>query len=412
MSACTHGLRIENLAILTEKAPEVKAKLSEYVDYYKPTSPGERELCETAAVASVQKRRVLAAQKAKINKRVRRARRRYDERQEKRLERARSLLASHEGPGLQELKRFALGLRWLLSRLERLAALLERDGTLYGSDRNELIQLMGSEPYIDRLYLSEEAFLIWLYCAVTKPEPVQEEIQALGAEEILPVSLRDRPTYTWLPPASLCRSLLKERIADEIAILRRREQSLRENYEEPEREDCEEDASLLTGQPASLVARYYKMHELEWHRAYTALVKGRELTAKTGRIPGAPIEEVGEATETVDTPAETVGAPNEASEASPGDVSSSDKTVSMPVEEADLARDLEAEAAAARRREAADALAANEANGIGAPIARGDRFLTVILDSQWWEQVPGGLPTGLKRDEKVNGRPPEVHRRE
>jgi hypothetical protein len=412
MSACTHGLRIENLAILTEKAPEVKAKLTEYVDYYKPTSPGERELCETAAVASVQKRRVLAAQKAKINKRVRRARRRYDERQEKRLERAQSLLATQVGAGLQELKRFALGLRWLLSRLERLAALLERDGTLYGSDRDELIRLMGSEPDLDRLYLSEGAYLIWLYCAVTKPEPVQEEIQALGAEEILPVSLRDRPTYTWLPPASLCRSLLKEQIDDEIEVLRRREQTLRENYEEPEREDCEEDASLLTGPDSVLVARYYKMHELEWHRAYTALVKGRELTAKTGRIPGAPTEEACEATEAVGAPTETDGAPNEASEASPRDASSSDKAVSMPVEEAVLTLDFAAEAAARGRRQAAHELAAGEADGIGAPIARGDRFLTVILNSRWWEQVPVGVPTGLKRGEKVNGKPPEPKRRE
>ena len=62
MSACTHGLRIENLAILTEKAPEVKAKLNEYVDYYKPSSPGERELCveqpECVAHAVVKRRQI------------------------------------------------------------------------------------------------------------------------------------------------------------------------------------------------------------------------------------------------------------------------------------------------------------------------------------------------------------------
>jgi hypothetical protein len=84
----------------------------------------------------------------------------------------------------------------------------------------------------------------------------------------------------------------------------------------------------------------------------------------------------------------------------------------MPVEEPVLTLDFAAEAAAVGRRQAAEALVAGEANGIGAPIARGDRFLTVILNSRWWEQLPGGVPPREKRGEQVNGRPPEPPRRE
>src|SRR4029077_9214789 len=47
MNSCQHGLRIEKLALLTEHAPDLKGRLDEWLDAYKPASPGERELLES-----------------------------------------------------------------------------------------------------------------------------------------------------------------------------------------------------------------------------------------------------------------------------------------------------------------------------------------------------------------------------
>jgi hypothetical protein len=274
-----------------------------------------------------------------------------------------------------------------LNRYRRLADLLERDGTLGGNDRDELIRLKGCEPYLDRLIHSEGAYLVWLYCTLTKPEVSEEELHALGAPEVMPLALRDKPNHAFLPPVPICRDLLKKEIEQEIALLTRREFVLRKNIEDPERDDSEEESAELAEKDGVLFARYFRMWDAAWHKAYNALVKGREQAAKTGRIPGAPIE---------------------ASEPSPQDANANGQAASSPAEEAVLTSESTVQRAAEERTAVAAELAPGESNGIGAPALDGGGFVQAVLDSQWWivprdEEEPG---------ENVDGRPPEPWRRE
>jgi hypothetical protein len=387
MNAYRNCVRIEDFAIFTEKFPEVKGRYQEWTDFYRPASPGEWELCQTAAMSGVQKRRLYRTQTKKINKRIRKARILYDQEQEDRLERDRGELLTSPALAVQDLKRFALGCRWLLQRHRRLADFLERDGTLSVNDGDELIRLKGCEPYLDRLIHSEGAYLVWLCCLLTKPEVSDEELHALGAPEVMPLALRERPNHAFLPPVPDCRDMLRQTIEGEIALLTRREFVLRQNIEDPERDDSEQESAELAEKDGVLFARYFRMHDLAWRRAYNALVKGREQAARTGRIPGAPIE---------------------ASEPSAGDANANGQAALNPAEEAVLTSKTTAEEPAEERTAVAAELAPGERNGIGAPALDGDGFVRDVLDSQWWIVPPGDE----EPDETINGRPPEPWRRE
>jgi hypothetical protein len=389
MNSCTDGFRIEDFTILTEKVPETKAQFKKWVDFYQPASPGEWELCEMATAASVQRKRILKIKKSRIDKQINKARLAYDQAQEDSLARARELHRTSPAEGIVAIKRLAIGCRFLLERFRRLATLVEEDGTLLGNDVDELISYMGAEPYIDRLFLSEGAYLTRLSCAVSKGGPTQEEIEGLG-DVVMPTAMRDRATHTWLGPRPLHRAILKQIIDGQITELTRREEQLRA-YEDFERDRAEDSAAELTDHDGELLSRYQHMHESAWHRAYNALVSGRERAAKTGRIPGEP---------------------GDANCDSPGDVSSSQEATPVDSAEPDLTPDPAAEEAAAERREAAAALRPGETNGIGAPIYRGDWIIRVIRSSRWWDQLPEGLPPHEKRVEGVNLKPPDPALRE
>jgi hypothetical protein len=147
------------------------------------------------------------------------------------------------------------------------------------------------------------------------------------------------------------------------------------------------------------------MHNMDFTRAYDRLVKGKELTARTGRIPGEPTEAVGAATE-------TVAAQNEANGASHDDVNPDPKPASSITDDPNSTPESTPEESAARRREAAEALAPSEANGIGAPIFNGDRFITVLTDSQWWTEDRSTLAKGAIPVDEYLARAREQRRRE
>jgi hypothetical protein len=380
MNAYQYGLCIKDIAILSEQVGDLTAKLQEWFDFYKPVSPGERELCETAFVGSLQKKRILTTQASRINSKISNARVMYDRAQEDALEKARELFATNPGLSMVHIKRLAIGCRWLLGRFQRLADIVKRDGYLAGSDRDELISYMGGEPYIDRPIYGDGAYMTWFACEWSRPEPDKETMQMLVSPEVQPDSIRGRDQRTWFGPRPFHRYVIEQMIEEQIAELTRREHDLRVNHEDVERERAEKNAAALTHADGPVLQRYYHMHNMDFTRAYDRLVKGKELTARTGRIPGEPTE--------------TAAAQNEANGASQDDVTPDPKLASSVADEPNSTPESTPEESAARRREAAEALAPSAANGIGAPIFNGDRFITVLTDSQWWTEDDSSLPDG------------------
>ena len=59
--------------------------------------------------------------------------------------------------GLRHLLRSAAGCRWAIAQWEKLEKMLAEDGTWYGADRIEAIQLQGLSACVDHLYALEES---------------------------------------------------------------------------------------------------------------------------------------------------------------------------------------------------------------------------------------------------------------
>src|SRR5262249_48631923 len=159
----------------------LQAELDQWLAFYQPASPGARAQLETAFFSLVQQRRVHDAQAAAVDHQIRTARQRLDFAQEDQVEAARKLFATDPARGVLLRRRTALGCRWMISRYIRLKSLLDKDGTLYGADRNELINMNGCEAYTYTLVNSEGAYLLWLYCLLAQPEPAEDAIAEMGS---------------------------------------------------------------------------------------------------------------------------------------------------------------------------------------------------------------------------------------
>ena len=286
MSFFRERFPIEKYALLTESAPELGARLDEWLSFYRPSTPGERELMEFAVMASVQRRRVLAHQTEVVNHEIRTARYRHDCKQEDEVEHCKGMLTTDPARAVLGLKRSALGCRFLIQRWERLQTLMADEGTWYGNDRNEAIQYQGAIASRDRLVESEAAYLTWLYCLMAQPNPKDAHIAAMGP--LMPEALNIRETLHWFPARSVCRQLLKALAERELAAVRLREEVLRIAYEEPGREGAEARSQVLEGKLGAQLLRHARIHELQFLAAYKEFLKGRKETARTGLRPALP----------------------------------------------------------------------------------------------------------------------------
>ena len=99
---------IENYALLTESASDLRGRLEEWYAFYQPATPGECELLELAVMSSVQRRRVLGHMTEVVNQRMRTAVFDYDCAQENDVQRYRAMLARQPGAAVLGLN----GRRW------------------------------------------------------------------------------------------------------------------------------------------------------------------------------------------------------------------------------------------------------------------------------------------------------------
>ena len=257
MTARRERLLIERYALFTERASDLRGRLDEWFTFYRPATPGECELIELAVMASVQRRRVLGHLTEVVNQKIRTAVLDFDRDQEDEVERYRAMLETAPGAAVLGLKRSALGVRLLISRFERLERLLRRDGTLYGNDRDELINYQGAVAAPpESLSRSERAYLTWLYCLMAQPAPKDKDFVAVGNERWTPPSLYDRDPRDWLGGKAVSRKILKDLVERELAGLRQREELLRTNYEEPARDGAELRKQVLEGPEGVLLLRH------------------------------------------------------------------------------------------------------------------------------------------------------------
>jgi len=274
--------------------------------------------------------------------------------QEDEVARYRAMLETQPGAAVVGLKRSALGVRFLLSRWQRLLRLINNEGTLYGADRNEFINYQGSKVNTpEDLFHSEGAYLTYLFCLMCQPAPKDEKFVAMGNERWMPTGLMDREPKEWLGEASLCKRLLVELAEREITILTQRESLLRQHHETPARNSAEIRKQVLASPLGAQLVRLGETHQRQFDRAYQAFLKGRAQSARTGVLPGAPAPHLH-------------GEPVDPRASEPGPV--------FGVASAETLRQ--------QRKQAADRLAPGPENGIGPPIPRSDAQRAALRASE------------------------------
>jgi hypothetical protein len=335
-----HRLLIEKYTLLTERAPDLGEKLDHWYSFYVPASPGECELMDIAVMSSIERGRVHATLTEIVNHEIRTAIFAHDCEQEDTVARYRAMLETEPGAAVVGLKRSALGVRFLLSRWERLLRLINDEGTLYGADRNEYINYQGAKVTCpEDLFHSEGAYLTYLYCLMCQPAPKDEQFVALGNERWKPAGLMDRTPVQWLGEDTLCKTLLVQLAEREIAFLKQREELLRKHHETPARDSAEIRKQVLASPLGAQLVRLGDTHQRQYCRAYQAFTKGRAQSVRTGVVPGAPHPDL---------------------HGKPVDTSASESGPVFSTESAETLRQ--------QRRQAADALAPGPENGIGPPI--------------------------------------------
>ena len=155
------------------------------------------------------------------------------------------------------LRRSAAGCRYAIARWERLESLLAAEGTWFGRDRIEAIELQGFSAVVEDLYFSEDAYLTWLDCLAAQPDPKRRDIDLIVGPRVVPKAMQDRGFAPWparpVGEPGAARGAGGPRAAAAAA----REAMLRVEYEEPARaaagaqalsRHCREEAHLLREQ--------------------------------------------------------------------------------------------------------------------------------------------------------------------
>lgn len=335
-----HRLFLEKYTLLTEDDSELRAKRDDWYAWYRPSSPGEFEYVNQALMSSIEGQRVQATLTEITNHEIRTAIFAYDCEQEDTVVRYRAMLETQPGAAVVGLKRSALGVRFLLSRWQRLLRLILEEHTLYGADRAECINLQGSRATTQEdLFHSEGAYLTYLYCVMCKPAPKDDEFRAMGNEKWMPPGLMEREPEDWLGEQPLCRQLLIQRAEREILELTQREAILRQHHETPARNSAEIRKQVLATPVGMHMVRLAETHQRRFDRAMQGLLKGRAQSARSGVLPGAPTRNLHCVDPGVSEPASGVAS---------------------------------AETLGRQRKQAADEVAPGPENGIGPPIPRSE----------------------------------------
>ncbi len=179
---------------------------------------------------------------------------------------------------------------------------MREDKSWSGNDRDEAINYLGARAGVpENLFASDGAFLTWVYCVMTQPDPKDKDFAVLGRLEVMPKAIQDRKPEHWLPLRDHCLKLLQAMAERELAALRPREEYLRLTFEEPERDGAETTKQVLAGKLGAQLLQQYRTYDIQYHRAYNAFLKGRKETTKTGLLPGQPVPDIHGAAN--DTPA-------------------------------------------------------------------------------------------------------------
>jgi hypothetical protein len=164
--------------------------------------------------------------------------------------------------------------------------MLLEDGTWYGGDRIDAINLQGFSAMLSELFCNEQAYQTWLDCLVAQPNPKQRDIDLILDWHHVPKSMQDRDLKLWPGDKDASRARLRAIVDRELPRLRALEATLRVEYEEPARAEAKDQALAQVTKEEMALLRAARMHEQSYDRAVKSFIKVRKQSAaEPVRVP-------------------------------------------------------------------------------------------------------------------------------
>jgi hypothetical protein len=290
-NALKHGGRAETLVLPNESPDDVRALFDQWDGFYRPRSPAEAAYIDKAVLSLQKAERLRRAEHQAIADQVRSAEHRYDEAQQREVDRFGDLLKEDPAEAVRGLMGSAAGCRWMLEQWDYLKTELAERGAWVSSQRETATRLMGLRPEAYRE--DDTVYLIRLWNGVAFPNRNEEALDLLLSPPQVPDTIRSWQA-NWEPDVADCRRNLTEAVDREVAALREREEYLRTAIEGPARAGAAERALVLEGPEGQRLHRYQVTAENDFHRAYQGFLKARakeqELveTAPPAPLPNEP----------------------------------------------------------------------------------------------------------------------------
>ena len=273
-NAMTHGLRAETLALPGQDAAVLKELHDEWLDHYRPASPGMRAMLDHTVFSHVQFGRCQQFHAAAVADQARKAGFEFDRAQEDEVRALVKLLATEPADALVGLRRSAAGCRWLIARWTALLESFNKFRFWAPSERDEAIRLIGNRPETEHLKSQPDGYDLRYFNLYSMEHPSAEGIAWLLDPKRLPDTLARCYNARVRPDMEKCRAAIREVAEENLADLDVLEELLRTEIEEPGREGAADRALLLDGPEGAKYLRYAQMHHLAFHRSFKGFLAG------------------------------------------------------------------------------------------------------------------------------------------
>jgi hypothetical protein len=240
INALKHGLTGAGVVMLPEDRETYERRRADWAEELGVVEDARTYLVDRAALASVRLDRCVTIESARLADRAHEAERTFDRRQRRKARTLGARLAADPVKVGARLRGFAAGCRWLLARLDALAAQLEESGPVDGALWGDGLLLVGES-------------VAWLREFADDPEARRTVLVALGFEREKLATARDR---------------------------------LEAEVEGPARQHARTLALFDPSDEAMRLAKYESIHESTLHRSLKAV----ERRARPSRLPIAEDE--------------------------------------------------------------------------------------------------------------------------
>ena len=283
MTLSPSDFSIETLTLPHEDPLEHQRHMNEWTTAHSTRSPIEQGLIQQAVVALLEKRRIERVRATLRTRRVRTAVVSFDRDEEDYVAQCLQIFYTSCEHAMRCLTRRASGCRWAIAQWERIQNMLLKYKTLHGEYRINMIQLLGHNACLDKLFVSEPAFRTWLDCIVANPNPKQKDIDQILDPMCVPATLQERDEVLWPGDPAASRARLQGIVDGELARLKALEETLRVEYELPARAEAQDMALASVTEEEMPLLRAERMYEQAYGRAVTALLKARKQAAAAPR---------------------------------------------------------------------------------------------------------------------------------